>query len=151
MRLPGKIARLSPPPLQSSTARHSTAHRLQQAGSSRSEVLGDLIATLSEARRQVRGQLDELCALSSNPQSREKLATRPFDGGKAPASFRRANYRDYRDQKRRTTRSLDHELRVLLPGAGSAPLRSPTRLPRPRSRARPARASRVAPRGLRKR
>ena len=49
------------------------------------------------------------------------------------------------------TRSVSHELGAVLPGAGSAPLRSPTRLRRLRSRERPARASRVAPLGPRRR
>ena len=139
------------PPLQGVTVEYSTAHRLQQGVSSCSEALGDLIATPPGARRQVRGQLDELCAPGFFSCSSEKFATRPFAGRKAPMSLRRANYRDYRNQKRRTTRSVGHELGVVLPGAGSAPLRPPTRLPLLRFRERPARASRVVPRGPRRR
>ena len=81
----------------------------------RLRILARRISASFEAQTTVRGQLDELCASGFLSCSRGKFATRPFAGRGAPASLTGRENAGFPQQKRRTTRSVDHELGFRFP------------------------------------
>ena len=67
------------------------------------------------AKGVVGGQLNELCAPGFFSCSHGKFATRPFAGRGAPAEITGRENAGLPQQKRRTTRSVDHELGFRFP------------------------------------
>ena len=78
-------------------------------------ILARRISTSFEAQTAVRGQLDELCAPGFLSCSRGKFATRPFADRGAPASLMGRENAGFPQPRRRTTRSVDHELGFRFP------------------------------------
>ena len=81
----------------------------------RLRILARRISTSFEAQTAVRGQLDELCAPGFLSCSRGKFATRPFADRGAPADLTGSENAGFPQPKRRTTRSVDHELGFRFP------------------------------------
>ena len=73
------------------------------------------LSSSSGAQTAVSGQLSELCALGFFSCSHGKFATRPFAGRGAPAEITGRENAGFPQQKRRTTRSVDHELGFRFP------------------------------------
>ena len=73
------------------------------------------LPTSSGGKTAVGGQLSKLCAPGFFSCPHGKFATRPFAGRGAPADLTGRENAGFPQQKRRTTRAVDHELGFRFP------------------------------------
>lgn len=91
-------------------------HPESQCSEGSSEAPGNLIATLSGAKRRVGGQQNGLCVPFFGLWFRANHVTRHFTDGETTTGSSGGELSRLSRSKRRTSRSFVHELGVLLPG-----------------------------------